>query len=123
MFYVLPLEQDITKKRWINNFIKVSGFELELSNDKEYKVEAIQDSEVYAKKANKHLLGLYYLIIWKNYPKKENIWEPFLVVIHLWKLVSTFYKDHPKKPIATSAPLDSTPPMGKPRIQLFAKRR
>ena len=40
------------------------GLELEFntSNNKEYKVEAIRDSTVYAKKAEKHLLGLYYLV-------------------------------------------------------------
>ena len=52
-------------------------------NDKEYKVKAIQNSAVYTKKANGHLLGLYYLIAWKSYPKEENTWEPSLTVMHL----------------------------------------
>ena len=39
----------------------------------EYEVEAIYDSVLYAKKSTGHLLGLYYLISWKSYLKKENI--------------------------------------------------
>lgn len=45
----------------------------ETGNDKKYKVEAIQHNKVYTKKVDKYLLGLYYLVAWKNYPKKENI--------------------------------------------------
>ena len=36
--------------------------EFELGNDKKYKVEAIRDSAVYAKKADGDLPGLYYLV-------------------------------------------------------------
>ena len=36
--------------------------EFEASNDKEYRVEAIQNSAIYAKEANEHLPGLYYLV-------------------------------------------------------------
>ena len=42
-------------------------------DDKEYKVEVIRDSAVYAKQADGHLPGLYYLVIWKGYFKEENI--------------------------------------------------
>ena len=45
----------------------------ELGNNKEYKVEAIQDSVIYAKEADRHLPRLYYLVIWKGYPEEENI--------------------------------------------------
>ena len=38
-------------------------------------------------------------------------------------MVNTFHKDHSEKPKATSAPLDSAPPMAKPTIQLLAKRK
>ena len=34
----------------------------ELGDNKEYKMKAIQDSAVYAKEANRHLPGLYYLV-------------------------------------------------------------
>ena len=43
-------------------------------DDKEYKVEAIRDNAVYAKEVYGHLQGLYYLVAWKSYPEKENIW-------------------------------------------------
>ena len=36
--------------------------------------------------------------------------------MQLWKMVSTFYKDYPEKPIATSVLLDSAPPMAKLNI-------
>ena len=84
-------------------------------------MEAIRDSAVYAKEADGHLPGLYYLVAWKGYPEEENTWEPSSAVMHLRKIVSTFYKDHPEKSIATSAPLDSAPPIAKPTIQLSGK--
>ena len=37
--------------------------EFKANNDKEYKVEAIQDSVVFVKKTNKYLLELYYLVV------------------------------------------------------------
>ena len=45
----------------MNKFTKVPEFNK--GNDKQYKVEAIQDSTAYTKKANGHLLRLYYLVI------------------------------------------------------------
>ena len=118
VFHVSLLEQDTTKKER-----EFSVPEFEPGNDKEYEVEAIRDSTVYAKEADRHLLGLYYLVAWKGYSEEESTWEPSLTVMHLRKMVSTFYKDHPEKPTVTSAPLDSAPPMVKPMIQLSAKRK
>ena len=114
------LEKDNTRKGRINKF---SVPEFEPGNDKEYKVEDIQDSVVHAKEADGHLPELYYLVIWKGYPKEKNTWEPSLAVMHLRKMVSTFHKDHQEKPIATSKPLDSALPMAKPTIQLSIKRK
>ena len=54
----------------MNEFVEVPKFEL--GDNKEYKVEAIQDSTVYVKKADGHLPGLYYLVLWKKYPEEEN---------------------------------------------------
>ena len=46
----------------------------EVSDNAKYKMEAIRDSAVYARELeSKYLLGLYYLILWKSYPKEENI--------------------------------------------------
>ena len=60
VFYVSLLEQYIIRKGRMNEF---SAPEFELGDDKKYKVEAIQESIVYVKEANGHLLGLYYLVI------------------------------------------------------------
>ena len=73
------------------------------SNNKKYKVEVIKNSTVYIKGVKKstvyikgvkkHLLGLYYLISWKDYPEKEIIWELSLRIIHFWKIIFTFHKN------------------------------
>ena len=51
------LEHDTTRKVW-----EFSVLEFEPGNDKEYIMQAIQDSAVYAKEIDGHLLGLYYLV-------------------------------------------------------------
>ena len=89
---------------------------MEPGDNKEYKMEAIRNSVVYAKEADEHLPGLYYLVAWKGYPEEKNTLEPFLAVMHLRKMVSTFHKDHPEKPTAISALLDSAPPMARSTI-------
>ena len=85
------------------------------------------DSVVYAKEAEGHLPGLYYLVSWKDYPEEESTWEPSSAVMHLRKMISAFHKDHPEKPTATSPPLDAAPPMAKPSVKppvkLSAKRK
>ena len=84
------LKQDITKKGW-----EFSMPKFEPDDNKEYKVEAIQDSAVYAKEVNRHLSKLYYLVAWKGYLQEENTWKPFSAVMHLQKIVSNFHKDYP----------------------------
>ena len=64
---MLLVEQNITRKAW-----EFSMPEFELRNNKMYKVEAIQDSTVYVKEADGHLLRLYYLVAWKDYLEEEN---------------------------------------------------
>ena len=118
VFHVLLLEQDTTRKGR-----EISVPEFEPGDNKEYEVEAIRDSAVYAKEADGHLPGLYYLVAWKGYPEEENTWQPSSVVMHLRKIVSTFHQDHPEKLTATLAPLDSAPPMVKPMTQLPTKQK
>ena len=57
--------------------------ELNASNDnnKEYKVEAIWDSAVYASKLKSgYLSSFYYLVAWKAYSKEENTGKLFSTV-------------------------------------------
>ena len=111
------LEQDTIKKGRINELFPEPEPEFDAGDNKEYKVEAIIDSAVYANKAEGHLPGLYYLVSWKGYPEDKSTWEPFFTVMHLRKMISTFHKDYPEKPTATSSPLDSVSPMDKPSIK------
>ncbi len=100
-----------------------SRLELEIErNGEEYEIEAICNSAVYAKESDSghHLLGLYYLVSWKGYPKEENTWEPALAVLHLCKLISIFYHNLPKKLTATSLSIDSAPLMARPTVRLEA---
>ena len=74
VFHMSLLEQNTTKKERVNN--RVKELELKAGNSKEYKVEAIWDSAVYASKSESgQLPGLYYLVAWKRYLKEENTWE------------------------------------------------
>ena len=81
--------------------------EFEACNNKEYEVNGIQDSAVYAKESAGQLLGLYYLVLWKGYSEEENIWEPASVIQHLQRLITAYYKENSEKPIAISAPVDT----------------
>lgn len=83
------------------------------SNDesKKYKLEAIYNSAVYLKKLVGHLSELYYLISWKNYPKKTNTWELSLAVEYLRKFIWLFYKDNPDRLTTTSAEAVDTAPL------------
>ena len=56
------------------------NFEFEAGDNKEYEVEGIRDSAVYARESEKQLPGLYYLVLWKGYPEKENSWELALAI-------------------------------------------
>lgn len=58
--------------------------EFKAGNNKKYKIERIGNSIVYEKNLTaNHPLSFYYLISWKSYLKKENIWELTLAVQHL----------------------------------------
>ena len=121
---MLLLEQDITRKERVDE--KITELDFEAGDSKKYKVEAIWDSAVYARKLEGHLLGLYYLVAWKGYLKEENTWEPVSAIQHLRKVISLFHKDHLEKSIATSLPVDSAPPMARLTIKpvkLITKRK
>ena len=73
IFHVSLLEQNITRKEWVDKMVRQMEFDAGNRNEK-YEVEAIRDSAVYAQELKSgHLLRLYYLIFWKYYLKKENI--------------------------------------------------
>ena len=114
VFHLSLLEQDTTKKGRVND--TQLDFEFEAGDDdKEYEVDGIRDSAVYAKEsATGQLPGLYYLVSWKGYPEEENTWEPALAIQHLRRLITAYHKDNPEKPAATSAPVDRALPMARP---------
>ena len=92
------------------------------NESKEYEVEAIRDSAVYARESESgHLPGLSYLVAWKGYPEEENTWEPASAVQHLRKLISMFHKDHLDKPTVTSSDINTAPPMAKLTIRRTVK--
>lgn len=43
------------------------------NNNRKYKVEIISNSTIYVIKSNGYLRELYYLVLWKDYLKEENI--------------------------------------------------
>ena len=104
------LEQDTRRKGRVEG----TQLELEADNNEEYDVEAIRDSAVYAREAEGHLPGLYYLVSWKGYPKEANTWEPSSTVHLPRKMISTIHKDHPEKLTATSPPVDTARPTARP---------
>ena len=67
VFHVSLLEQNTTKKGRVNDM--QLNFEFEAGNNKEYEVDGIRDSAVYARESAGQLPGLYYLVSWKGYPK------------------------------------------------------
>ena len=121
VFHMSLLEQNTTRKGRVDE--KTSQLEFEDNDEgEEYEVEAIRDSAVYAKESESgQLPGLYYLISWKGFPEEENTWEPASAIQHLRRLVSTFHKENPDKPTATSTPVDTAPPTARPTVKPGAR--
>ena len=72
VFYLSLLEQNTIKKGQVND--TQLDFEFEAGNNKDYEVDGIWDSAVYAKElATGKLPELYYLVLWKSYPEEKNI--------------------------------------------------
>ena len=63
VFHVSLLEQNTTRKGRMNELLPKLDPEFDAGDNKEYEFEAIIDSIVYAKKAKRHLLGLYYMVL------------------------------------------------------------
>ena len=72
VFYVSLLEQNPTRKEGVNKLFSEPELEFDTGNIKEYKVEAIKDSAIYAKEAEGHLLSLYYLVSKKSYSEEKS---------------------------------------------------
>ena len=68
VFHILVLDQNSIKKKQVNDM----QLKFEAGDNKEYEVNDIWDSAVYAKKSAEQLPVLYYLISWKGYPEEEN---------------------------------------------------
>lgn len=118
VFSMSMLEQDTTMKEPMDETI--AKLYLDKGNNKEYKVETIWDSTVYAKKSKVggHLLGFYYLVLWRDYPEKKNTWKPALAIQHLWRLVIRFHKKHLKTEMTILSLINTTSLMAKPIIRL-----
>ena len=117
VFHASLLEQDTTRKERMNELFPESEPEFDAGDNKEYKIKAIIDNAVYAKEAEAHLPGLYYLVSWKSYLEKKSTWEPSFAIIHFWKIISIFHKNYPEKPMATTPPLNSALLMAKPTVK------
>ena len=124
VFHVSLLEQDTTNKGRMDKIDEnATGLDAGDNDSREYEVEAIRDSAVYARESESgHLSGLYYLVSSKGYPEEENTWEPASAIQHLRKLISSFHKDYFDKPTATSSAIDTAPPMARPTEPLKRKR-
>ena len=121
------LEKDITRKRQVDKKALLEpkkDIKFEAKGNKEYKVKIIIDSAMYGQQANNNQIpGFYYLILWKGYSEEKNIWDPSLVVIHLWKLINTFYKKYLEKLTATFLPLYSFLSMARPTVPKELKQK
>ena len=105
VFHVSLLEQDTTKKKRVEKVSELNASD----NSKEYKLEAIRDSTVYAMKSKSgHLSKLCYLVAWNNYFEEKNTWEPVSAEQHLNRLISSSTKIIPRsrqRPLRLSIPL------------------
>ncbi len=124
---MLLLEQNTIRKWQVDKTLPEleKDLKFEAGGNKEYKVKVIINSAAYGQQTNDsyQMSGFYYLVSWKSYPEKKNTWEPLLVVIHLQKLINTFYKKYLKKLTITSLPLDSVLPIARPSISKKLKQK
>lgn len=57
--------------------------ELDVREDKKYKLEVIKNSAIYNKVEESKLLALYHLVFWKSYSEYGSTWKPLSAVIQL----------------------------------------
>ena len=62
----------------MNKLFLEPKLEFNTGNNKEYKIEIIRNYAIYAKKAEKYLLSLYYLVFWKTIQRKKILENLFL---------------------------------------------
>lgn len=102
VFHMSLLEQDTKKK---SGWMKCQN--QKKNNSKEYEDTAISNSEIYVKESNSsHLLGLYYLVLWKDYIEEEITWELISAGLYLCNIINTFYYNYLKKLIITFPPIN-----------------
>ena len=118
----ITAREGTTRKEQVDKQVK--ELEFKAGNSEAYKVEPIGDSAVYASKSESgQLPGLYYLVAWKKYLKKENTWKPSFAVQYLKKLINSFHKDYPEKPTTTSLPIDAALSMARPTVKPTSLKR
>lgn len=117
---MLLLEQNTIKKEQVHEFLKLK---LNARKDRKYKIEAIRDSAIYNKVVECQLPELYHLVFSKYYLDDKSTWDPVFAVFHLQKMISIFYKNHSKKPTATSPHLNSALPMDRLMVKLIGKQK
>ena len=117
VFHVLLLKQNNTRKRRVDD--NNNAAELDTGDEsREYKVEAIQDSAVYARESELgHLLALYYRVSWKRDLEEKNTWVPASMIQHFRKLINLFHKDYSDKPIATFPAINTASLIAKPTVK------
>ena len=77
IFYRSLLEQDNTKKEQVEKVLELDTG----NNSEEYKVKRIWDSAIYIKELESgDLLGLHYLVTWKDKLGEKNNKEPISAV-------------------------------------------
>lgn len=93
------------------------------SNSKEYEVEAVWNSKIYAKELDSgyYLPGFYYLVLWKSFSEEQNTWKLALAIQYLGRLVIIFYCEYPDQLPATFLPINSTLLKARPIVKLRAK--
>lgn len=82
-----------------------------------FEIETICNSIVNTSKLEDHVLGHDYLILWKDYSRKKNIFEPTLVVLDLCKLINIFYYNYFKNITTTFLLINSALLIARPTIR------